>query len=364
MDLYGLLGLSRDATADAIERAYRRLARRYHPGVNPGDQVAEALFRQIQEAYDVLSHLERRREYDRGTSRPAATAAAAVVSFEGFDFSAPAEGPVAATFTELFAGVFQRAARQAVLPVQGAPIEIALPLSFEDAIRGGTFPISVVRQERCPHCAGYGQTACPPVVCPACAGQGGHRSARGHMVFTKTCETCEGSRRLTRQLCGSCDGSGLMPRSEVVTITLPPGIESGARVVVPGRGHGGANRGPAGDLYVRVEVAPHRHFTRERRDLLLNVPVAVHEAALGARVTVPTLDGAVKLRIPPGTASGERLRVAGRGVPGPPGSDEAGDLVVTVHIVLPALLDERSKALLREFGTRNDADVRSGLFEN
>jgi molecular chaperone DnaJ len=361
MDLYSLLGVSRDATAETIDRAYRRLARRYHPGVNPGDQVAEALFRQIQQAYEVLGQLERRLEYDRGRGQPAALGEIAV-SFEGFDFSAPAEGPVAATFAELFADVFHRAARQAAAPSRGASVDTTIAMSFEAAVRGGSFPISVVRQERCPACVGDGRIVRPPVVCPACGGQGEFRSARGHMVFTKACDACAGSGRLTSEPCRSCAGAGVAPRSEVVTVTLPPGVEHGARVVVPGRGHAGSHGGPAGDLYVAIDVAPHPHFRREGRDLRLRLPVAVHEAALGARVDVPTLDGAVKLRIPPGAASGQQLRVRGRGVPGPTDEDPAGDLLIDLQVVLPPVLDERSKTLIREFGALNSLDVRADLF--
>jgi molecular chaperone DnaJ len=359
MDLYRLLGVPRDASPDAIERAYRRLARRYHPGVNPGDQVAEALYQQIQQAYEILGHLERRREYDRGAGLPIIEAQ---VEFEGFDFSAAAEGAVAGTFSELFADVFQRAAEQAAAPTRGAALEAELQLSFEDAIRGGTFPISVMRQDRCASCAGAGRRLRPPATCPSCGGQGGGRWARGHMVFTKACAVCGGTGRITAERCATCGGLGVTPRSEVVSVTVPPGLEDGSRLVVPGRGHAGAHGGPAGDLYVGVRVAPHPWFRRDGRDLRMTVPISVTEAALGARIEVPALDGTVRLRIPPGTASGQQVRLRGRGVPAPSDGADAGDLVIDVQIVLPSVLDERSKALLREFGRLNAGDVRAGLF--
>ena len=361
MDLYNLLGVARDASADAIERAYRRLARRYHPGVNPGDQVAEALYRQIQQAYEILGHLERRRDYDRGRAQPLALEAR--VEFEGFNFTAAAEGPVAGTFSELFADVFRHAAQQATAPSRGAALDAHLHLSFEDAVRGGTFPLSVMRQDRCPPCGGAGRAMRPPVTCPSCDGQGGRRWVRGHMVFTKACERCGGAGQMTSEICATCSGIGVAPRSEVVSVTLPPGLESGARIVVPGRGHAGAHGGPAGDLYVAIEVAPHAWFRRDGRDLRLTVPVAVPEAAFGARIEVPTLDGPVKVRIPPGTAAGQRLRVRGRGLPAASAGDEPGDLLVDVQIALPRVLDEASKTLLREFGRLNPANVRAGLFD-
>jgi molecular chaperone DnaJ len=363
MDLYALLGVSRGASAGDIERAYRRLARRYHPGVNPGDARAAQLYRQIQEAYGILGDRKRRQEYDRGGARPPDTLQAAV-TFEGFDFGSRTEGPLAGTFSELFSDVFQAAAREATGPSRGASLEITLPLSFEDAVRGGRFPVSVVRQVPCPACAGQGCVPRPPQPCAACSGAGSQRWVRGHLVFTKPCDACGGSGRITSQPCPACSGVGVHPRSEVVTVAVPPGVESGARMAVPGRGHAGARGAAPGDLYVTVEVAPHPFFRREGRDVHVTLPVAVHEAVLGARVDVPTLDEPVRLRIPPGTPSGRRLRLRGRGVPSPFGGDaEAGDLIVEVLIVLPAVRDERSRELLREFGRLNDVDVRRHLFE-
>jgi molecular chaperone DnaJ len=365
MDLYTLLGVARSASADEIDRAYRRLARRYHPGVNPGDVVAADLYRQVQQAHAILADLDRRRDYDRGTGPAPFPQAAAAVSFDRFDFSALAEGPGAATFSELFADVFQDAARRAREPDHGAPLEVTLRLSFDAAVRGGDFPLSVLRQEHCARCRGAGRVPQAPAVCPDCAGHGARQWSRGHMVFTKACETCGGEGRTTSQACRACGGHGAQPQSEVVTVRIPPGIDRGSRVAVPGRGHAGALGEPAGDLYVTVDVADHPFFRREGRDVCLTLPVAVHEAALGARVEVPTLDGPTRLRIPPGTQSGQRFRLRGRGVPPPPGAarEAAGDLVVDVQIVLPPVRDERSRELLKEFGRLNEVDVRQHLFD-
>jgi molecular chaperone DnaJ len=181
------------------------------------------------------------------------------------------------------------------------------------------------------------------------------------MVFAKTCDRCNGHGELSSELCRSCGGAGVQHRSEVVTIGVPPGIESGARLVVSGRGHAVKGAAP-GDLYVTVEVGEHRIFRRAGRDLRLMLPLAVHEAALGARVDVPTLDGVVKLRIPPGTSSGQQFRLRGRGVPSTTGrAEDAGDLLIETQIVLPPVRDERSRELLREFGRLNDVDVRKDL---
>ena len=362
MDFYALLGVTRAASVGEIERAYRRLARRYHPGINPGDRAAAELFRQVHEAFLVLADVERRREYDRGAAASAAPPEAEAVSVElqGFDFSVAAHGAQAATFAELFADVFQQAAREAIAPSRGADLDVALRLSFRDAVRGGTFPMSIVRHDRCAACGGDGRVARPPMICPACGGHGARRWARGHMVFTRPCDDCGASGRITAQTCRGCGGAGIQPRSEVVSISVPAGVDAGDRISVPGRGQSGARGGPAGDLYVTVDVEPHPYFTRAGRDLHVMLPLAVHEAALGARIDVPTLDEPVKLRVPPGTPSGRTFRLRGAGVPARAGAseDEAGDLIVEAQIVLPAIRDERSKELLREFAALNAHDVR------
>lgn len=364
MDFYALLGVARTASSDEISRAYRRLARRYHPGINPGDPVAKEHYRLILQAYAVLGDRDRRRDYDHGPRQAAPTEeTATTVSFAGFDFSAPAEGPSAATFSEMFAGVFQQAARRATSTDHGPDLEVDMTLPFEDAMRGGTFPLSISRQDRCPTCGGDGRQARPPVGCPECGGQRVRRWARGHMVFTAPCERCNGSGQITVQRCRTCNGLGLQPKGEVVTVSVPPGVDDGARLVVPGRGHLAANSGPAGDLYVHLHVGTHRVLRRVGRDLHVTVPVAVHEAALGVRLTVPTLTDPVRVKIPPGTSSGQTLRLAGRGVPSAPDDGAAGDLLVEIQIVMPPLRDERSRELMREFGKLNDADVRRHLFE-
>lgn len=357
-----MLGLSRTASAVEVERAYRRLARRYHPGVNPGDRVAEQMYAQILEAFSILGDDKRRREYDNGR-RKRDEAARTTVAFEGFDFSTPAEGPLAATFSELFADVFRSAAREATTPSAGEDITLSVTIPFEDAMRGGSIPLSVTRRERCPLCAGHGQIARPAAVCGVCGGDGTRRWARGHMVFTKACDVCGGSGQMTAESCRGCQGVGVLARTEVVTVHLPAGIESGTRVAVPGRGHAGAYGAPGGDLYVQVDVTAHPFFRREGRDLHVTLPVAVHEAALGAVVSVPTLRDPVSLSLPAGVSSGQAVRVAGHGVPAN-GTDPAGDLIVTLRLVLPPSLDDRSRELLHEFGRRNAGDVRQHLFSS
>jgi molecular chaperone DnaJ len=367
MDLYSLLGLSRTASSAEIERAYRRLARRYHPGVNPGDRVSEQAYRQIQQAYEVLTDRERRREYDRAgvAAAPAPEAGVASIAFEGFDFSSAADGPLAATFSELFSDVFRRAAEGATTSPRGADINLAVRVSFADAIRGVDVPLSLTRQVWCAACAGSGHHVRAAVPCPSCQGQGQQRWARGHMLFTKACEACGGGGQLTTQACRSCRGAGAGTRTEVVTVRVPAGVDSGTRISVPGRGHAGAPGAPAGDLYVQIDVDEHRYFRRHGRDLVVTVPLGVHEAALGAVVEVPTVYGSVSVRVPPGTTSGQQLRVAGEGLRNPVSAEAAGDLLVEIQLVVPVSLDERSTAILREFGRLNDlAPTRRAFFES
>jgi molecular chaperone DnaJ len=331
--------------------------------VNPGDRVAEDVYRRIQDAYTVLADSERRREYDRA-GRPAQEPSVDVsVAFDGFDFTAAVEGAGAATFSELFADVFQHAAREATTPSRGGDIEMGIRVPFMAAMRGAEIPVSVTRQERCVSCGGSGRLARAPRPCAVCGGEGTRRWARGHMLFTKACEACDGRGVISADACRTCMTSGLVSHTQVVTIALPAGVESGTRVAVPGHGHAGARGGRAGDLYVAVDVADHPYFVRVGRDLHLTVPIAVHEAALGARITVPGLDGHIDIRVPAGVESDAMVRVAARGVPSPNGTRDAGDLVVRLRVVLPPRLDDRSKALIEEFGRLNAADVRQSLFD-
>lgn len=355
MDLYATLGLDRGASVADIKRAYRRLARKYHPGINPGDRAAETMFARVSEAYDTLIDPERRRVYD-SAGRVAGPPAAGAFEFAGFDFSMSARGPQAATFTELFAEVLHPMAPDAVEPARGADVHAALSITLEESIRGVERQVVVARQVACPGCAGAGEVRTPEAACAHCRGAGHVRWARGHMVFSKACAACGGTGRQRSQRCAACAGHGRAVRTDAVVVRIPPGVPDGARLRVPERGHAGRYSGPAGDLYVDVRVQPHPSVRREGDALHLVVPVAVHEAVLGARITVPSLDGPLKVTVRPGTQAGDRVRVAGRGVPRPDGS--RGDLVVEVRLVLPPAVDERSRELMREFGRLYDGDVR------
>lgn len=354
MDFYLLLGVEREATEADIKRAFRRLARKYHPDINPGDRIAERQFRQISEAYETLVDPDRRRHYDTGAV-PSVAPAAVTFGFEGFDFSMHVSGDAAPTFGDLFAEVFRQPGARAA--ERGADLHVPLRLSFEQAMRGGTTMVSVTRLARCRGCRGTGRVETPERPCRACQGSGALKSVRNHMVFSKPCDGCGGSGVLAATPCQACGGRQLERLVESVPIALPPGLQTGSRLRVEGKGNDGAQLGDAGDLYIDVQVEPHPRFTRTGDDLHITVPVAVHEAALGARIDVPSLDGTLRLRIPPCTQSGQRFRMREHGAPSLR-DGHRGDLIVEVRLVLPTLLDERSKELLREFGRINSADVR------
>jgi molecular chaperone DnaJ len=364
MDFYIILGLPRAATASDIKRAYKRLARRHHPDINPGDRMAAAQFRQIAEAYETLIDPERRRRYDAG-GQATDDAGAPTFGFEGFDFTVSAHGPEASTFGDLFADVLlqREAPAGRGAPARGADLHQTTTISFEDALHGGQRSVTVMRQEHCRQCRGAGHLPVNESRCPHCHGSGALKSARGHMVFSKPCGACGGSGRLRQTRCPTCGGEQVEMRSETLRINVPAGLADGARIRVPAKGHVGRNGGENGDFYITVHVQPHPLFRREGDNLHLIVPVAVHEAALGAKLDVPGLDGPARLRLPPGTQSGQRFRLRERGMPSPR-DGRRGDLVIEVKLVLPKILDERSKELLREFGKIHSEDVRQELSEH
>ena len=349
MDLYELLGLGREATLVEIKRSYRRLARKYHPDINPGDQTAEVRFKEITRAYETLSDPERRLRYDAGAL--SSVSGAVAFEFEGFDFSVATSHDT--TFGDLFAEILtQRHDGRETQSERGADLHASFTLSFDEAMRGAQRSLTLTRRETCHSCRGAGVLKTAEGRCHRCQGTGIIRSRRGSMVFSKNCDACGGAGRILQANCGTCAGLGVEMRSENITVRIPAGVGDGAQIRVPEKGNAGQRGGHVGDLYISVQVEPHEMFRREGNDLHTAVAIGVHEAALGAKIEVPAPDGPARLRIPPGTQTGQRFHLRGRGVPSPR-DGERGDLVVEVRIMLPKVLDERSKELLREFGRIN-----------
>jgi molecular chaperone DnaJ len=356
MDLYELLGITRGATLVEIKRSYKRLARKYHPDINPGDHAAEAHFKEITRAYETLSDPELRLRYDAGAL--SAASSSVTFEFEGFDFSNATAAGGATTFGDLFAEVFApRHAPRGEGPQRGSDLHAAVSLTFDEAMQGSERQMTLTRRDTCASCRGAGLLNISEARCHRCQGSGVLRSQRGSMVFSKGCEMCGGTGRLVQMPCRVCASLGVVLKSETITVRIPAGIGDGARIRVPAQGNAGERGGPRGDLLMTVQVEPHHTFQREGSDFHLTMPIGVHEAALGARIEVPAPDGTARLRVPPGTQTGQRFRIRGRGAPSPR-NGERGDLVVEVKIVLPKVLDERSKELLREFGRINGGEYR------
>ncbi len=358
MDFYVVLGVRREATDGDIRRAYKRLARQFHPDINPGDRDAAARFHDIAVAYETLVDPERRQRYDRGEHGAALPAPAA--GFSGFDFSSRVHAEPSTTFGDLFAEVF--APRTPERPSRGADVHVEAGVTLEDIATGARRSVTVTRQAACAACAGTGAARAAAADCAACEGRGTTRVVRGHMIFTMPCARCAGAGRGSAAPCRSCAGRGVEARADAVAVDVPPGCPDGAVIRVPGMGHAGRAGGAPGDAHVTITVAPHPLYRRAGNDLHVEVPVALHEAALGARIALPAIaGGTVRLRVPPGTQSGQRFRLRERGLPSPR-HDARGDLIAEVRLMLPPVLDERSKTLLREFAALQRESVRDARF--
>jgi molecular chaperone DnaJ len=367
-DYYELLGVARKATQKEIRQAYRKLARKYHPDLNPGDKSAEEKFKQVQEAYDVLSDTKKRQMYDqfgfdaerRGPAPPEEAGGNQHFDFGGFDFG----GSGGANFRDLFSQFFRGGAAGA--PVQesgaeeGSDLEYQVEITFWEAVRGAVKKLTITRLEACDNCHGTGSIGAPQ-VCNVCGGTGQVAQTSGRMRFNLPCTRCGGTGRVGT-ICRVCSGEGRVRRSETIDVRIPAGVQSGSRVRVPGHGNAGTHGAPAGDLYIITEVQPHPYFERRGDDLYTVVPITVTEAALGAKIEVPTLDGRSQLRVPPGTNSGQKLRLREKGVPSARQHGKRGDLYVELQVIVPKPVDERVRNLLRELAELEPADPRRELF--
>jgi molecular chaperone DnaJ len=382
-DYYQTLGVQRGASADEIRKSYRRLARKHHPDLNPGDKAAEERFKRVQEAYDVLSDPKKRQMYDQfgfySEHGPQPGQGGAEqgpgMGFGGFDFSdffsqartergGAGEGAEpGGGFRDLFSQFFQRGGgreQARTTPEKGTDLEYALNIDFWQAIRGTQVKLNITRQETCPACGGSGSAGGTSTTCPQCNGSGNVTQVAGAMRFNLTCPRCGGTGRL-RNACPTCGGDGRVTRTEGVDVRIPPGVQTGTRLRVAGKGNAGTMGAASGDLYITVRVQPHPFFQREGDDIEIRVPVTVSEAGLGAKIEVPTIDGRALLKVPPGTQSGQKFRMREKGVFNSR-KNARGDQIVEVVVQPPKVRDERTKEILRELAQLNPEDPRANVW--
>jgi len=371
-DFYKILGVNKDASAADVKKAYRRLARKYHPDVNSGDAGAEEKFKNISEAYEVLSDPEKRKYYDTFGTLPNNARGGGSggenpfggFQFHGFDFS---DGRGGGNFSDIFSDLFSQfrgGNQKSTGPQRGQDILHTVSLTFIEAIRGMTMTLRIERSIACGTCHGSGQVkTAASRNCSKCDGTGKAKIRQGHMLFQSPCTVCKGKGVIDSEDCSACAGRGTQPHIEQIRVNIPPGVANGTRVRVPGKGEAGLRGGPDGDLFIITKVEDHDFFERKGENLYCNVPITFAEAALGAKVEVPTIDGPATIKIPPGTQSGQKFRIRGKGVPALRGK-QAGDQFVEVRVVVPRLGDERSKELLREFAELNSDNPRSDLRMN
>ncbi len=398
-DYYGTLGVKKNASPDEIKKAFRKLARKYHPDVNPGDKKSEAKFKEISEANDVLSDEKKRKVFDQlgfysDSIDPAAAEAAArggygggfgsapprggrggaqevPFDFGGFDFSdfaAGAQGRGAqpggagfgGSFKDIFSGMFtggQKGAGRG--PHPGTDIEYQVSIDFWTAVRGGVTRLEIQRQEMCTTCKGKSTTG-GAMECPECHGSGQVTQMGGRMKFNIQCPRCGGSGQV-QNACATCDGAGVVTRKEPLEFRIKAGTRDGQRIRLAGKGNAGTGGAPNGDLFLIIKAGSHAFFTRTADDVYVSIPVTVSEAALGAKIDVPTVDGVTQLKIPPGTQTGQKLRLREKGVPSATQEGLRGDQIVEVKIVVPKVQDERSKEILRELAKLNPEDPRAQM---
>lgn len=389
-DYYDTLGVARKASAEDIRKTYRKLARKYHPDLNPGDKSSEERFKRVQEAYDVLSDPKKRQMYDQfgfyaesgfagaGPSGPGAQGPRRGPDFSGFDFSdyfsGAAGGPggpggarrpgaeAGGGFRDIFSQFFGRGGDAASQPEpeKGGDLEYVMDIGFWQAIKGMQARLNITRYEVCDTCRGSGSTGAGEAACAECKGSGHVSQMAGAMRFNINCPRCGGKGKL-RNACPACGGDGRLTRSETVEVRIPPGARSGSRLRVPAKGNAGTMGAPPGDLYITAKVEEHPFFHRDGDNIEIKVPIAVWEAALGAKIEVPTIDGRALLKIPQGARNGQRFRLREKGVPNSRTS-QRGDQIVEVAIEAPDPHDERTRELLRELASLHPEDPRAAMW--
>lgn len=377
-DYYQALDVAKDAKAPEIKKAYRKLARELHPDKNPGDPKAEARFKEVSEAYDVLSDETKRKEYDEarslfgsggmggafGRANSAGSYPGGTSTFDMSDIFATSGGAGTTDINDLLSGLFANTSGAGTRPRSGGPtrgqdVTASVALSFDEAVHGATLPLSLSGPASCPNCRGSGaRPGTAPHRCPTCGGSGFISSNQGAFGFSEPCRDCLGTGQIVDDPCPDCSGSGVTTQTRTITVRVPAGVRPGARLRIPGKGTPGTRGGPSGDLFVTVRVGAHGLFGRSGDDLTLTLPITFVEAALGATVRVPTLDGSVAVKIAPGTPSGRTLRVRGRGVAK---KNATGDLLVTIEVAVPQKLGADAREALEKYVAAQPDDPRPGI---
>ncbi|MDI6690174.1 MAG: molecular chaperone DnaJ [Actinomycetota bacterium] len=353
-DYYKILGVSKDATQEEIKRSYRGLARKYHPDANPSNKKeAEEKFKEVNEAYEVLSDPKKRQEYDQGVR----FFETGFSPFRDFGFERPFGD---FEFSDIF-DIFRDFGFRREYPQAGRDLYYNVNLSFEDALRGTTTSIDLNEEVSCRTCGGTGaKPGTSPVVCPVCGGKGMVAYNQGFFSLSRTCHKCMGRGTIIEAPCPTCRGAGTVEQTKRVEVKIPPGVEDGSKIRLREKGEPGVRGGPPGDLYIITNVAPHSFFKRKGTNILLDLPITLTEAALGASIKVPTVNGTVSLKIPPGTQDGQIFRLKGRGAPRLHGWGR-GDMLITIHVVVPTKLTSEEKELLVRFANKRKENPREHL---
>ncbi len=350
-DYYDVLGVSRSASEEDLKRAYRKLALQYHPDRNPGDKAAEERFKELGEAYQVLSDQARRAAYDRFGHAAFEQGG----GFGGFDFSAGFEDILGDLFGDFFGTGRGRGRSRAR---RGQDLQYQLEVTFEEAAKGCEKTISIPRLTRCATCSGSGaKPGTKAATCAQCRGTGQIRLQQGFFTIAKTCSTCGGQGTVVSSPCADCHGNGMLRQAHTLNVRIPAGVDHGSRLRLRGEGESGDHGGPSGDLYVLLRVAEHPIFLREGADVVCEVPVSFAQASLGVEIEVPTLDGPRQLKVPAGTQSGHAFRLRGLGVPDLNGGYGRGDQVVRLVVETPRKLSARQRELLEEFARISGEEV-------
>jgi molecular chaperone DnaJ len=360
-DYYKTLGVDKKASAEDIKKAYRKLARKYHPDRNPGDKDAEARFKEISQAHDVLGDPEKRKQYDSGTG-PFATGAGPGGGFGGFgnfDFDASSMGDI---LSNLFGGGGRSSARQRPRAERGADLETQVSISFDQAISGAQVPLSVPMHSTCPTCRGTGaKPGTQPIVCPRCEGRGIETQGQGMFSISQPCSRCGGAGTIIEEPCPTCSGSGAVRTVKKLRVNIPAGVRDGSRIRLAGKGEAGRRGGPPGDLYLVTHVTPSPVFERKGDNLEVEVPITIPEALRGAEVQVPTLEGTKTLRIKPGTKHGTVQRLRGEGPPKLSGGAR-GDLRYRFVIEVPSKLTDEQQQAVETLAQTMNGNPRARLF--